>query len=70
MMAEGLERFCEWLRATDLENEKILIERGSIDDVVYCGINNLLMKLMSNRYYNREAFKTTIRKIWRSAKII
>lgn len=47
----------------DLENEKVLIGKDAMEDVVTQGQNFLLMKLLSIRYHNREALKTTMTKV-------
>lgn len=61
---------CERLLYTDLEKEEIQVVLSSMDEVVNRGKNCLLIKLLSNRYYNREVFKATMKKVWKSIKTI
>lgn len=63
MLAMGVEVLCQRLSATKLDNEEILIEQDSVDDVVARDKNCLLVKLMTNEHYNREAFKVTMGKV-------
>lgn len=69
-MEEGIEMLCDRLRGTDLENEKICLQTNLWEELVNWGKNCLLVKLLLNRYFNREAFKVTMRKLWRPAKYL
>lgn len=50
---------------TELENEEILIDPKSMEDVINKGKNCLSMK-----YYNYEAFKITMKEAWRLTKTL
>lgn len=39
-------------------------------DVIERGNNFLLIKLLSARHFNKDAFKQTLRKIWRLVKLV
>lgn len=56
--------------ATDLEQEKISIDPIAVEDVLVWGKNCLLVKLLSTKYYNREAFKVTMNRVWRPSKTL
>lgn len=63
-MVEGaVDQLCNKLKATELENEEIVVELKSIEEVMSRGKKCMLVKLLSNKYYNKEAFKLTMKKI-------
>lgn len=62
-MEDGVNHLCKKLRATKLENEEIHIELGYVGKVVSRGKKWLPVKLLLCKYYNREAFKTTMKKV-------
>lgn len=55
---------------TKLENVELVIDLNSVGNVVGGGEHCLLAKLLSTKYYNKEAFKATIMKAWRITKPI
>lgn len=59
----GMDLFYERLKAIDLENEELVMEANSIAKVVNRGKNCLVLKLLTTKYYNREASKATVRKV-------
>lgn len=61
---------CGQLRLTKLEQEEIHVDSSSLEEVILKGQNYLVTKLLKSRPYNREAFKATMKKIWRLAKIV
>lgn len=68
-MEEGaVNQLCNRLQATELENKEIIVELESVEEVINRGKKCLLVKLLTNKYYNREAFKSTMKKIWRPVK--
>lgn len=69
-MKEGVDELCDRLLAIDLEKEELHVELSSIGKVFRRGENCLLAKLLSTKYYNKEAFKATMRKAWRITKPI
>lgn len=69
-MEAGVEDLCDQLRVTDLEQEELRIEPSFIGEVIARGRNCLLTKLLSSKYYNREAFKATMKMVWKSGKPI
>lgn len=65
---DGVESLCKHLHTMELENEEVCLELNLLEEVVSRGKNYILVKLLMKRYYNREAFKTTTRKVWWPAK--
>lgn len=47
-----------------------MTKTNPLEDVLSKGIMCLIAKLLTNLMYNREAFKQTMRKIWRLKKPI
>lgn len=64
-LEEGVEALCQCLRMTENENEDILIERNLVEDVVARGKHCLLVKLLTGKHYNREAFKGNMKRAMR-----
>lgn len=52
------------LKITKLENEELVVDYNSIKEVVSKGKSCLLLRLLTTQYYNREAFKNTMRRVW------
>lgn len=69
-MEASVEDLCDRLMATELEEEAFYIEPSSIGSVVDRGKHCLVSKLQSSKYYSREAFKATMRKVWKLGKPI
>lgn len=59
---------CGQLYLTKLEYEEIRVDACPLEEVLAKGQHCLMTKLLTLRPYNREAFKTTIKKIWRPVK--
>lgn len=68
MLVEGVEVLCQCLSMTKIDSEEILMKHNLVDDVVARGKNCLLTKLQTEKHYNREAFKVTMRRAWRTTK--
>lgn len=66
----NVNHICECLKTTELENEEIVVDFSSVDEVVNRGKTCLLIKLLTTKYYNCEAFKNTMRKVWRPVKAL
>lgn len=54
---------CDKLQAIELENEEIGVELESVEEVVSKGEKCLLVKMLSSKYYNKEAYKSMMKKI-------
>lgn len=63
-----MEVICERLSLTDLEQEEIHVDLSSVEEVISRGNDCLLVELLTKRYYNCEAFKRTMKKIWLPVK--
>lgn len=61
-------QFCDKLKATKLESEEIIVKLELVEEVLSREKKYQLVKLLSSKYYNREAFKSTMKKIWRLIK--
>lgn len=61
-------KLCEKLIATKLEQDSIRVDMGQLQEVVAKGTNYLLVKLLTSQPFNHDAFKATMRKIWRPTK--
>lgn len=62
---DEMDHIYEWLKTMDLENEKLVVDCSSVVDVENRGKKCLLVKLLTPKYYNCEAFETTMRHVWR-----
>lgn len=69
-MEVEVEALCDQLSLIELEWEEILVEVSPLEEVISKGSYFLLAKFYTSRLYNREAFKQTMRKIWRQEKMI
>lgn len=58
---DAMDFICERLKTIDLENEKIVMEVNLVAKVMDRGNNCVLLKLLTSKYYNWEAFKVTMR---------
>lgn len=55
---------CKRLETTDLEKEELVVDINSVAEVMDRGNTCLLVKLLTSKYFNREAFKATMRRVW------
>lgn len=62
-MEEAVNNFCDQINLTELEEEEILANLDPLEVVVSKGESCLLVKLLTNGPYNREAFKMNLKKI-------
>lgn len=65
-----VEELCGQLSLTEVENEEIQVAAILLEEVISRGQICLLIKLYTNRPYNYEALKTTMRKVWKPRKPI
>lgn len=65
---EGVDNHCERLMWMDLKQEEIAMEPSLVEEVNSRGQNCLLVKLLSQKYFNREAFKGKMKKVWKPVK--
>ncbi|KAJ0017104.1 hypothetical protein Pint_10782 [Pistacia integerrima] len=65
-MAEDLDELYASLSITEKENEAVMVTLNDLQDVLPYGEKCLLMRLFTKKYYNKEAFKGTMRKIWKT----
>lgn len=57
----------ELLKTIELENEELVVDFNSVEEVLKRGKSFLLLRLLTTQYYNREALKNTMR--WVMAEI-
>lgn len=60
---EEIKGLCERLQWIDLEEEVITIQPSLVEEVRTRERNCLLVKLLSLKYFNKEAFKVTMKKV-------
>ncbi|XP_035547260.1 uncharacterized protein LOC118348857 [Juglans regia] len=66
-MAEDLEFLCQHLSLSEKEKGEIHVESSLLESNIARGERCLVMSLLIDRYYNREALKNTMRKVWQPA---
>lgn len=49
---------------TEKESEYVVVDLDELANVLPCGEKCLFTKLYTDKYYNKEAFKGTMRKVW------
>lgn len=69
-MAEDLEKLYKRFSLTDQEDEEIQVEPNMLHDAAFRNGKCLIITLLTNRHYNKEAFKQTMKKIWHPVKLI
>ncbi|KAF5463102.1 hypothetical protein F2P56_019045 [Juglans regia] len=52
---------------TEEESEDVVVDTGDLEDVLPSGECCLFMKLFTEKYFNKKAFKGTMRKVWQTA---
>ncbi|XP_042942846.1 uncharacterized protein LOC122277028 [Carya illinoinensis] len=69
-MEEELRALYEKLSLTAEESAGVVVETERLEDVRVRGEKSLMVRLLTERYFNREAFKQTMRRVWRPTKNI
>lgn len=69
-MDADVEKLCDQLTLIELEQEEIHVECSSWEEVLTKGSHYLIAKLHTNRPYNHDEFKNTMKKVWRPTKPI
>lgn len=69
-MDEELSSMYEKLSLTIEESAKVAVDMEKLEDVRARGKKCLMVRLFTERHFNREAFKQTIRQIWQPTKSI
>ncbi|XP_042944768.1 uncharacterized protein LOC122278651 [Carya illinoinensis] len=64
-MVEELDLLYASLSLTEKENEEVLVESSMVEEVLAKGKHCLIMCLLTRKHYNHEAFKATMKKVWR-----
>ncbi|XP_042964598.1 uncharacterized protein LOC122298810 [Carya illinoinensis] len=67
-MGVNLEEMYKNLSLTEAESEEIIVDVGKLQDAVLSRGKCLVVKLLTHRHYNREAFKHTMRRAWRPVR--
>lgn len=65
---DSVDSFCEQLKWTKLERKEVVVEPSSMTEVLTRGRNCLLVKVLSCKYFNQKAFKTTMKRVWKPTK--
>ncbi|XP_042952131.1 uncharacterized protein LOC122289219 [Carya illinoinensis] len=63
-MAEELESLCQHLSLSEKESCEIHVDSTVLEPNIARGERCLLMTLLTDRYYNREALKSMMKKVW------
>lgn len=69
-MEDAVKDLCDQLSLMELEREAIQVKLYPLEGLISKGHNCLITKLHTSRTYNREAFKNTMRKVWRPVKMV
>lgn len=67
-MEENLEELCQRLSLSEQQQEEILVDTTLLESHKNRGEKCLIMSLLTDKNYNREAFKQIMRKIWHPMK--
>lgn len=65
-----VEELCKCFTLTDLAQEELVATMNLLSNVVSRGNHCLVNKLCTGQPLHKEAFKSTLRKIWRLAKTV
>ncbi|XP_042950030.1 uncharacterized protein LOC122282137 [Carya illinoinensis] len=68
--ADNLDELYVSLSLKEKENKEVSVEPSRLEEVLERGENCLIMKLLIQKHYNHEAFKQTMRKVWRLVKSV
>ncbi|XP_042972923.1 uncharacterized protein At4g02000-like [Carya illinoinensis] len=69
-MEEELRALYAKLSLTEEESAGVVVETERLEDVRVRGEKSLMVRLLTERYFNRDAFKQTMRWVWRPMKNI
>ncbi|KAF5459758.1 hypothetical protein F2P56_019678 [Juglans regia] len=63
-MEDSLHDLYQRLALTETKNIEVVLEPGKLADALLSGGKCLIMKLFTAKHYNKEVFKSTLRKAW------
>ncbi|KAF5451933.1 hypothetical protein F2P56_026987 [Juglans regia] len=69
-MEVDLEKMCGKLSLTEQEEEVVVVDEESLDGALGRSEKCLLFKLFTDKQFNKEAFKSTMKRLWRPGKSI
>lgn len=69
-MEMEVEELCERFTLMKLEQEELVATMNPLSTMVSRGNHCLVIELCTSQHFNREAFKSTLRKIWQLAKSV
>lgn len=67
-MDDNLDEMYKRLSLTEREEAEVVVESGKLEGITLCGGKGLIMTLLTEKHFNREAFKMTMRRAWRPVK--
>lgn len=69
-MEDNLDELYKRLSLTEQEEDEVVVESGKLEDITLCGGKGLNMTLLTEKHFNREAFKMTMKRAWLSVKSV
>lgn len=63
-MDDSLDDLYLHLSLTEQENEEVVTEPEKLEDAILYGGKFLIMNLLTKRHFNKDVFKSTMRKAW------
>ncbi|XP_042988686.1 uncharacterized protein LOC122316216 [Carya illinoinensis] len=64
-MEADLDDLYQRLSLTEQENEAVVVESGDLEESSLCNGKGLVLSLFTEKHFNREAFKVTMKRAWR-----
>lgn len=69
-MVDDLDGLYKWLSLTEQAETKVIVESSRLGDVSLCRGTGLVMTFLSEKHFNREAFKLTMKRSWCPVQVV
>ncbi|CAI9787156.1 unnamed protein product [Fraxinus pennsylvanica] len=70
VMDHLLEGLCERLSLKEMEEDGLLLEESLVEEMIARGKKCLIFKLLTVKHFNKEALKSTMKKVWSASRLI
>lgn len=69
-MADDIETMCQHLSLSEKEKNAVKVDFADVEPNIERGERCLILSWLTDRHFNREAFKTTMTRVWQTSQSV